>query len=253
MSGTRSLFPKAPATEAAMPHALIVAHGQPSDPTPPEATVARLARQVQKCLPDWRIHSATLAAPGRLEATLAGLPEKMLVYPFFMSNGWFVRKALPDRLTCAGPVTQVSPFGLDPHLPELVAGMIRRVLVRHGLPVECPRILLSAHGAARNPNAARAAQGFADRLKYLLPGATVNTGFIEQAPYFRDVAERVNGPAISLPFFALNGDHYQQDIFPVLEQVGFAGLRLPVLGAFPYVPHLIARALENAAIRKAVA
>lgn len=215
--------------------------------------MALLADQVNNCLPGCQIQSATLAAPGRLEAALARLPENVLVYPFFMSDGWFVRKALPDRLERAGPVTLVSPFGLEPQLPKLTVKMIRRAMAHHGLPIQRLRILLSAHGAKRGVNAARAAQDFAGRLEYLLPGATVNTGFIEQVPQFRDVAKPVSGPAISLPFFALNGNHYQQDILPVLDQAGFAGLHLPVMGAHPYVPGLIARTLENAAIQRAVA
>jgi len=253
MSGTRSRFPKAPATEAPMRDALIVAHGQPSDPAPPEAAMARLARQVQRCLPGWRVSSATLAAPERLEATLARLSENVLVYPFFMSDGWFVRKALPDRLACVGPVTLVPPFGLEPQLPELAAGMIRRAMASHGLQVESSCILLSAHGTVRSLNAARAAQGFADRLEYLLPGVTVKIGFIEQDPFIRDVAAQLGGPVFSLPFFALNGDHYQQDILPVLDQSGLSGLRLPVLGAHPFVPGLIARALDNAASQRTAA
>ncbi len=96
-----------------MPHALIVAHGQPSDPNPPEVTLARL-------------------------------PEQVMVYPFFMSNGWFVRQALPERLAGTGPVTLVSPFGLDRRLPELAVGMIRRAMAVMGLPAESPHVLLSA-------------------------------------------------------------------------------------------------------------
>lgn len=236
-----------------MPRALIIAHGQPSDPAPPEAAMARLARQVQRHLTGWRVHCATLAVPGRIEATLARLPEGVLVYPFFMSDGWFVRKALPDRLASAGAVTLAAPFGLDPGLPILAAGMIRRAMAHYRLPGEHARIVLSAHGSGRGPNAARAAHGFADKLEYLLPGVTVTAGFIEQAPFVCDVARQTGGPAISLPFLANNGDHYQRDILQALEQARFAGVLLPVLGTHRHVPGLIARTLENAAAQRVVA
>ena len=43
------------------PVALLISHGQPSDPGPAEAALAGLARGVAGHLPGWRVRSATLA------------------------------------------------------------------------------------------------------------------------------------------------------------------------------------------------
>ncbi|TDK51565.1 cobalamin biosynthesis protein CbiX, partial [Antarcticimicrobium luteum] len=53
--------------------ALIVAHGQPSDPAPAEAALATLAARVQAHMPGRALGAATLAAPGALAAALARL------------------------------------------------------------------------------------------------------------------------------------------------------------------------------------
>ena len=61
MSGTRSPFRTEQATDR---QALIVAHGNPSDPAPQEAALSRLAAQVAKQLPGWGLRGATLAKAG---------------------------------------------------------------------------------------------------------------------------------------------------------------------------------------------
>ncbi|MDT8345494.1 MAG: cobalamin biosynthesis protein CbiX, partial [Thermohalobaculum sp.] len=62
-----------------------------------------LAAHVAGHLPGWRVRGATLAAPGALAAALAGLGgAPVLVYPHFMSDGWFVSDELPRRLAGAG-------------------------------------------------------------------------------------------------------------------------------------------------------
>ena len=50
--------------------ALIISHGQPSDPDPAEAALALLAAKVAALLPDWRVDSATMAKTGALDAAV---------------------------------------------------------------------------------------------------------------------------------------------------------------------------------------
>jgi len=84
--------------------ALIVAHGQPSDPDPAEAALARLAAEVAARLPaGWQVDSATLAAPAALEAALTrGGGAPLLIYPMFIADGWFTQVNLPARIRAAG-------------------------------------------------------------------------------------------------------------------------------------------------------
>ncbi|MDP3339987.1 CbiX/SirB N-terminal domain-containing protein [Frigidibacter sp.] len=95
-----------PESSTALHRALIVAHGQPSDPGPAEAALARFAERVAVELPaDWHVEAATLAASGALEAALAKAGANsapLLIYPMFIADGWFTQVNLPARLRAAG-------------------------------------------------------------------------------------------------------------------------------------------------------
>lgn len=225
-----------------MPIALLTAHGQPSAPEAPEAALADLAAEVAAVLPDWEIRSATLSTPGRLEQQAE---EGAVIYPFFMSNGYFTTKVLPKRLEgCA--VTITAPFGLDAGLASLAAGAMRQEAQAQGWALEDVNILLAAHGSARGPYAAAAAFIFAKALSQALPGPRINCGFVEQAPSIAAAAALLPKESLCLPFFAQTGDHVRDDVPRALQEAGFAGRTLPVIGALPGASHLIAQALERA-------
>ncbi|WP_323783748.1 CbiX/SirB N-terminal domain-containing protein [Leisingera sp.] len=223
--------------------AVITAHGQPSDPDPAEAALARLAAEVAAHLPAWDVRSATLATPGRLEQ---GMAKDTVVYPFFMSQGWFTAKVLPDRLQ-GRSYRMAAPFGLDAALPALAAGAVRQAAEGQGWPLAETHLLLAAHGSARGPKAAEAAESFAARLRPLLPRCAVSPGYVEQAPNVESAATALPACSICLPFFAQAGDHVKQDIPQALEAAGFQGLLLPVTGALPGIPALIADGIRAAA------
>lgn len=227
-----------------IPTALIVAHGQPSAPQPPEAALAELADRVGAHLPGWTLRAATLASPGRVEALAADLPPGAVIYPLFMARGYFVTRALPARLGDR-PLRMADPLGLDPALPALAAEVVRDALAEAGWPARGSRLLLAAHGSARGTAAAEAAEAFAAALRPLLEGVTVRTGYVEQDPRVAEAAEGMGGRAICLPFFAQEGDHCREDIPEALDAAGFAGLRLPPLGLAPGIAPLIARSLQR--------
>lgn len=228
-----------------MPHtqpiALITAHGQPSAPEAPEAALALLAAQVQAQLPDWQIRSATLSTQGRFKKEMV---EGAVVYPFFMARGWFVGEVLPKRLG-ATTYQLACPFGLDAALPALVADTINSEITQRGWTNQSYDLLLAAHGSARGPKAAQAANDFATALRPLLPQAQISTGFVEQPPSVEAAACSLSARALCLPFFAQSGDHSRNDIPMSLGSAGFSGHLLPVTGALPGVASLIANAIAS--------
>ena len=224
--------------------AVITAHGQPSDPAPAEAALAGLAAEVAALLPDWDVRSATLATPGRLEQEIS---EGAVIYPFFMSQGWFTAKVLPDRLQ-GRSYRMAPPFGLDAALPALAAQAIRQTAEKLSWPLTETHLLLAAHGSARGPKAAEAAEHFAAHLRPLLPGCALSPGYVEQSPRVDAAATPLPARSICLPFFAQAVDHVKQDIPQALETAGFQGVLLPVTGALPGIPALIAEAIRVAAL-----
>ncbi len=228
-----------------MPNAVIVAHGQPSDPAPAEAALATLAAQVDALCEHVSVCSATLAAPGALETCLDGLPaEDTAVYPLFMARGWFVTSALPKRIGDR-PVRILDPLGTDPELPLLVAESLSDVMIDKGWRPEDTDLVIAAHGSGRSPNPARVAQDFACELVQHIPFKSVHTGFVEQSPSIADAATGVEWQAICLPFFACTGGHVLEDVPQELKHAAFNGHVMPVISELPQVQRHIARVLDQ--------
>lgn len=208
---------------------LIVAHGQPSDPEPALAELQHLAAQVAAHLPDWQVHAATLAT---------GLPAHQgLVFPMFMSGGWFTRVALAQKLTAVGGAGRIlEPFGCDPAVHDLA---VRIVTEAAGTLQGC-EVLIAAHGSFKSPAPSDVANHLARRFLALGAGRA-EAAFIDQDPQLAHVAGF--GPAaVCLPFFAARGSHVAHDIPQALT--GFAGRILPHLGGDARVPALIAGAIS---------
>ncbi|MFS4580393.1 sirohydrochlorin chelatase [Phaeobacter sp. C3_T13_0] len=229
------------------PVAVITAHGQPSAPEPQEIALADLANSTAALLPGWEIRSATLAMPNRLEQVT---PQGALIYPFFMARGWFTSSVLPRRLR-EHEVRLLPPFGLDPALPQLACDALSLACRERGWSLDTTRILLAAHGSARGPKAAEAAEAFATDLRKRLPSTDLVTGYVEEEPRIATSARALETahppqPSLCLPFFAQSGEHVRDDLPEALREANFSGETIPVLGALPDVPQLIANALAEA-------
>lgn len=230
------------------PAALIVAHGQPSDPEPAEAEIAALAAKVQALMPDWHVRSATLAMEGALAARVAEAGPRGLVYPLFMAGGWFTRINLPAKLAEAGGHgwRVLPPFGEDPAVQDLAVTLAREAVAATGTDPRDAALLLAAHGSFRSTAPADVAARMAWKLWAEAGIGHVVPAFIDQQPQIATVAAGMPAGAIVLPFFAARGGHVIDDLPEALEEAGFAGTVLPPLGLDPRVPGLIAAALRGA-------
>jgi sirohydrochlorin ferrochelatase len=230
------------------PAALIVAHGQPSDPAPAGAEIAFLAAKVQALMPDWHVRAATLAEPGALSREVAAAGAAGLVYPLFMAGGWFTRTHLPEKLAEAGGEgwRVLQPFGLDEAVQALAVTVLRDALARAGQRADQAQVLLAAHGSFRSTAPAEVAYAVAARLEREVGPAKVAVGFIDQNPRIVEVATALPEGGVVLPFFAARGGHVIDDLPAALAEAGFAGRVLPPLGLDPRVPGIIRRALRLA-------
>lgn len=226
---------------------LIVAHGQPSDPGPPEAEMHALAARVAAYLPGWDVRSATLAEPDALRAALQGADDP-LVFPLFMADGWFIRSLLPRRLSEAGAYGPriLAPFGLLPGTGALAVTVLQEALASRGWRAEDTVLVLAAHGSGRSPYPADAARALQSAIAMHLTFAENRLGFIEEAPELVEVAEGAGPRALCLPLFVARWGHVEDDIPAALHSAGFQGVTLPPLGTDPRVPALIARAVAEA-------
>ena len=234
-------------TERHPPDALIVAHGQPSDPAPAEAALTCLARAVAAHLSGRHISSATLASPGALTAALAGASAPV-IYPMFMADGWFVGRELPRRLEDAGAAEAriLPPFGRDENVQALAGRLAAEAARARGWRVEDTVLILAAHGSGRSRRPAGAARETAARIAAGHPFREVRTGFVEQAPGIAEAARGAGERALCLPLFAAAGGHVGTDVPEALERAGFAGALLPPLGTTDQAPAAIACGLAAA-------
>ena len=214
--------------------AIIVSHGQPSDPEPAEAELAALAAAVGGHLPGWRVLSATLAKPGALDVVKGAAG---FCYPMFMAGGWFTGVHLPERLSQAGGTGWqiLPPFGLDAAVHDLAVAMVREA--------GGGAVLLAAHGSFRSDAPSAVARAMAERLA--ADGSRCEAYFIDQEPRIA-TARGFGAGSVCLPFFAARGGHVIEDLPKALVEAGFGGRVLTTLGCEARVPALIAAALRSA-------
>ncbi|WP_424942681.1 sirohydrochlorin chelatase [Aliiroseovarius crassostreae] len=251
MSGTKSPSQKEPATEAEIEpiEALIVSHGQPSDPEPAERALAEYAARIQAAVPDHVIRSATLAAPGKLEESLACMADGGVIYPLFMADGWFVRTALINRISDAAldiVVSIMPPYGLSTRLPKIAANHVRKAMGETGN----DKLLIVAHGSAFGDAPAASARLFMERLQAELPDTRMELGFLEQEPSIGDKAKALGDGAICLPFFAMMGDHVKLDVPAALKMGGFEGPVLPSISHLDGAEQIAIDALSHAMAKR---
>lgn len=230
--------------------AVIVAHGQPSDPLPAAADLAALAAQVQELLPDWHLGAATLAEADALARAVAG-DGAGVIYPMFMAGGWFTTTNLPRKLAECGAAAGwqiAAPFGTDLAVHDLASRVVAGALA--DVPADKSGVIIAAHGSGRSREPARVALALADHIAATLAPARIETGFIEEPPHLADVMAGFDAHSVVLPFFAANGGHVTDDLPQAVEQVGYAGRVLPALGLHPDVPALIAAALMRHVARQ---
>lgn len=228
-----------------MTHALIVAHGQPSDPASAEADLAALAIRVAGHLPGWSVGAATLADQRSLTAAVAAAGGGV-VFPLFMAGGWFARIHLPARLKAAGADMAawrvLEPLGCAPALHDLARVVVAEAIAAAGWAAEDTALVLAAHGSGRSPVPSDIARHVLAGITAALPLARAEAVFIDQPPQL--AATRGFGPrSLCLPYFAAGGGHVTGDIPQALASSGFAGTLLPPIGAEARVPLLIAQAI----------
>lgn len=228
-----------------MPHALIVAHGQPSDPAPAEATLAAFAAEVDGYCDGLSVWSATLAAPGKLEARLDELPEDIVIYPLFMAKGWFVTSALPKRLGNR-KARILDPLGVDPDLPALAAKALRETLLGKGWDAAKTDLVLAAHGSGRSRNPSAVAIEFSNELARFVTFQSIRVGFVEETPSIAEAATGADNQSLCLPFFACTGGHVREDVPQELKRARFNGHVMPVVGDLPPIKRHIAEILSRA-------
>lgn len=231
--------------------ALIVAHGERGGKFDNE-----LLRSLSKCVSAMTdgIHVAAGVLNGdpglddALEGFAAGGYRELLVYPFFMSGGYFSGKVLPDRIGAKDRPFDwrvLDPLGLDGSLPEVILEEGLEGARREGWRPADTRLLLVGHGSTKSRASADAAdlvaRAVADRVVF----GAVETAFIEEPPMVLDALKASMAPTVVIGLFSGHGLHAQDDMAEALSASGVPAVYTGPIGAARGIAGIIACALRR--------
>ncbi len=227
---------------------LIVAHGERGGAGDNRA-LTRLAAQIADQGGFGSVGAAVLRGSPSIEQALGPVRGRRVeVYPLFMSDGYYVREALPARLRPSGRICRFHrPFGLEPGLAALIARQAAAALQARDWAPSQSTLLLVGHGSSKNGDSRDATEWQAARLRALGHFAEVRTAYLENAPFLPEVLAALPlAPCSVVGFFSGEGQHAGVDVpravgAPGREGIIYAG---PVTAA-QGTAGLIARSLRH--------
>ena len=233
---------------------LIVAHGERGGSTENRLAHA-LARRMRASGRYAAVEVGFIRSRPRMEEAAARLAAlRVTVYPLFMSDGYYVRTAIPERLGLADngrdadgrEVRILNPLGADDRLPALIASLARQAAERAGWPGAAAHLLLAAHGSSKSGESAAAARAIARRVEKIADFASVDTAFLEEEPFLDDALSGMAGPGVLLGLFAGEGMHAGEDLPAAVARSGRGDIALcgPLAGE-PTLLDLIEGALAQ--------
>jgi AsmA protein len=188
-----------------------------------------------------------------LEAALAHADAsgatQVIIYPMFMSVGYFVKTVLAERVSAAGlktPTGILQPLGLDKRVPLLMLESALRGVKSAELDPATARLLVAGHGSKHGPENADSTKRAARSLAPHSPFARIETAFLEEQPFIADALENYSGTSVVAGFFSGDGLHASNDIPEAIKQSGARALYTGPIGLHPRIPELIASSVHSA-------
>ncbi len=229
MSGTRLLLRKAQATKPRQkPALLIVSHGdRGGDGT--DQLAHEIAREAGSTGRYAAARTCFMSKGPSLKKSIGSLPRgPVLIYPLFMSNGYFMRKILSDLASediaaqgrSSAEIHITKPIGLNRSLPGLVAESAMAEAIRLNWPIEKCRLLLAAHGSQKSAASRRATEAIATALAQQTAFSEIELGFLDETPWLADQIECLDGPLIIVGLFASSGLHGGNDLPEAVAKAG---------------------------------
>ena len=232
---------------------LLAAHGERKDGAM-NIGVARLAAALQRRAIAEEVGIGFVkGAPSIAETARALRADEIVVYPIFLSDGYFTRMRLPEMLNAASradrrrTIRMLPPLGLD---PALVLILIDRLMETARLAAARTGVILLAHGSSKDPASRIAAERITAEVGRRTSFRAVRTALLEEPPSLREAASELSGPIIIFGLFAGEGMHGGGDAPQLVEDLGrsdtvFAGTISQLDGIADVVAAAVARAIEG--------
>lgn len=173
--------------------------------------------------------------------------EHIRLYPLFMSDGYYVRDAIPQRLGLHDGVDSFGhrvviddPLGINPQLPDMLLAAALQAAHVAGIPPEAATLLLVAHGSGNSPHSAAAALAIASEIASRQSFGGVETAFLEEAPLFAEAIAACPRPVVVLGLFAGGGLHADDDVRAAIRELNDPQVHLvEQLGGYARIIELI--------------
>lgn len=175
-------------------------------------------------------------------------PQQIIVYPFFMADGYFVKTVLTKRLAqmnCPKPVQVCPPLGLDPGLPPLLLANAHNAAQTAGLEITDTRLLIVGHGSKFGPASAEATRRAATAVRGLeaCTFACVEVAFLEEKPFLADQIDAGGRKTLVSGFFNGDGLHAGEDVPAAIEAADADAVYAGPIGRLPEIAPLIEAAI----------
>ncbi len=174
--------------------------------------------------------------------------DQVLVYPFFMSEGYFVKKILAERIEQSGvsaPVHILQPLGLDPLLPGLLGRRSVSAAQDGGLDPAQARLLIVGHGSKFGRASAEATEAIANKVRATSAFLKVTTAFLEEPPFVADALAAEKIPTVVAGFFSAEGMHGHDDVPDAIKAAGTFCVYTRPIGSDPGISKLIEAAIRD--------
>ncbi len=186
-----------------------------------------------------------------LESAAASGAHEIIVYPVFMSEGYFTNTVLPSRVRAAGFARQcriLTPLGLDPAVPGIMVSDALSAAQEAGLDAASARLLVAGHGSKFGPGSAHATRSAAAQIEASRAFGCVSVAFLEEAPFLDDELRGDRPPTIVSGFFSGEGLHAGEDVPAAIRESGARAVYAGPVGASAGLARLMAQALHEAAV-----
>ncbi len=227
---------------------LIAAHGEANEDAG-NRNVARLAAALARREIAAEVRAGFLKGqPAIGEAVGAFAARQIVVFPLFLSDGYFNRVRLPQALDAGRRKEQtirlLPPLGLEPALADLVGRKAAAAAASRGFDLDRTTLVLLGHGAQNDCASRSAAEWLAGAVGRQGRFPAVRTAFLEEPPALEESVSGVAGPIVVVGLFLGDGLHGAGDAPRLVAALGRDDAILAGnVGGYPEIADIVAAAV----------
>lgn len=215
------------------PVILLAAHGERGGAAN-NARLAKLVEHVGGEIPDADVGSILVNVEGVAERTLAACGGRQAHHlPLLFSDGYFFAQRLKPFFVAAEH-DLAPPLALWRSFAPFLADNLALRTISHAAD---PRVILVAHGSKQTGRSAACARQVAGLMQARY--GRIEVGFLEEAPFARDLATVVEPPWSAIGLFLGEGMHGGEDFDVLVATARNAPVAAFTAGELPGLANLI--------------